>query len=256
MSNAIFPDRRRRVCASVQLAAGVAVFAPLALLVFGIWYPGPFQQISGGLHLYFLLAAVDLVIGPLLTLLVAAASKPLVDVRRDLAIIVVVQLCALAYGLHVLVDARPAWVAFERVQFRVLAAGEVEPSMLSAAPAELQDVPWSGPRLISAVLPSNPEEQFRAMQDGLAGLDLSYFPRNWRSYESQASRAWAAARPASELIARDPSQARRLQDFADAAGQPLEQLRYLPLRTKDGHWSILLAGSGAKVLGYLPVEGE
>ena len=46
--------------------------ALLALgLVFGLWYPHPLQKAAGVTMLYLLLIGVDLVIGPLLTLVVS-----------------------------------------------------------------------------------------------------------------------------------------------------------------------------------------
>ena len=256
MRIAALSPARRLTYTSVHLAATAAVFALIALLVFGMWYPPPFQQMSGGFHLLAILAAVDVVLGPSLTLLVASPSKPQAVLKRDLTVIVAVQLCALAYGMYVLAQARPAWLSFERVQFRVVAAADIESASLLEAPEDLRSISWTGPRLIGAALSRNPDEQLRSMQEGLAGFDLSIFPRNWRPYDSQAERAWTTARPVIELLTRDPASQEMAERLAQSTGKPLDQLRYLPVRTKVGHWSVLLASPGAKVVGYLPIEGD
>ena len=76
-----------------------------AALVFGLWYPYPYREISGGRELFFIIVAVDVVMGPLLTFAVFNRKKPLKELKRDLGVIVLLQLAALGYGL---------WTVFSR----------------------------------------------------------------------------------------------------------------------------------------------
>ena len=69
-----------------------------ALLVFGIWYPYPYREISGGRELFLLVITVDVILGPLITLAVFNRKKPRSELRRDLAIVALLQLGALGYG--------------------------------------------------------------------------------------------------------------------------------------------------------------
>lgn len=39
-----------------------------ATLVFAVWYPYPYREISGGRSLFEMVVAIDVVMGPLLTL--------------------------------------------------------------------------------------------------------------------------------------------------------------------------------------------
>src|SRR5947209_6892165 len=86
-------------------SAGAATLA--ALLVFAVWYPWPYRQMSGGQQLFLLVVSVDLILGPLLTLTVFNPRKPRKVLLRDLVIIVAFQLSALMYGLHTVYVARP-----------------------------------------------------------------------------------------------------------------------------------------------------
>ena len=54
-----------------------------ALLVFGVWYPYPYAELTGGLALYKLVISVDIVCGPLLTLILASPSKKLKERMVD-----------------------------------------------------------------------------------------------------------------------------------------------------------------------------
>lgn len=66
----------------------------------GVWY---------GLRL---IAGVDLVLGPLITLLVYHSAKPKREKVGDFAIVAVVQVAALLYGLHTMYQEHPRMIAF------------------------------------------------------------------------------------------------------------------------------------------------
>ncbi len=70
-----------------------------ALLVFGLWYPYPFREISGGRELFLLIVGVDVVMGPLITLAVFNPSKSRREKILDFSLIGLLQTGALVYGL-------------------------------------------------------------------------------------------------------------------------------------------------------------
>lgn len=246
---------RRLFAAGTHFLFSLAVAAACAFVVFRIWYPAPFDVLAGGISLFLLVIAVDVVLGPTLTAVVAAPKKPLPELRRDLAIIVLVQLAGLAYGLWTIAQARPVFLSYEIDRFRVVTAADVETSMLDKAPAALQKLPWLGPQTIAAVKPSDPQEQLRSIDLGLAGIDLSMVPANWRGYASQSDAAWRAARPAKVLLDRYPAIAADVQRIAEEAHQPIDELRFLPVLSRRESWVALMAQPQAQVVGYLPVEG-
>lgn len=250
----LFANRRLNACAWHLLASLLLALAASAL-VFGIWYPSPYAQVAGGTALFFILISVDVVMGPALTAVAANPAKPWAEFRRDLAVIVVLQLAALGYGLYSMALARPVHLVFEIDRFRVVVAADIEPAGLAGAPPALRQLPWFGPGLIAAVKPTDPAELMKSAELGLAGIDLSMVPRNWRDYASQAPAAWARARPASALLARHPALAPELQAIASRAGQPVEALRFLPLVSRHATWATVLAEPGARLVGHLPVDG-
>lgn len=68
----------------------------------GVWAlvsPYPYREISGGRELFLLLVAVDVVMGPLITLMIFNTGKPRRELQLDLIVVGVLQLAALAYGL-------------------------------------------------------------------------------------------------------------------------------------------------------------
>ncbi|MEE8058625.1 MAG: hypothetical protein V3T17_12425 [Pseudomonadales bacterium] len=94
----------------IHLALSFVIFIGLAALIFFWWFPGALFSAAGGWDGIKIVAAVDLVLGPLLTLIVYNAAKPLSELVRDLSIIVAVQFSCLVTGVYVVFDARPILV--------------------------------------------------------------------------------------------------------------------------------------------------
>ena len=241
--------------AALHLLASAAVAALAAALVFLLWYPPPYATLAGGASLFLLIVSVDVILGPALTAVAASPGKPRRELVRDLAVIVAIQLAAFGYGLYTMALARPVWLAFEVDRLRVVTAADIDATTLTQAPAGLQSLSWTGPRMIAALKPTDPAEQMNAMQLGLAGIDLSMQPRYWRDYASQADAAWLRARPVSVLLGQHPGLAAEVAAFAKAAGQPPETLRFLPLVSRQASWVALIASPGARLVGHLPVDG-
>jgi hypothetical protein len=63
------------------------VFAGLAYLILYQWYPGFFYAIDGGWEGMRIIVGVDLILGPILTLVVFKAGKP--GLRFDLTMVAI-----------------------------------------------------------------------------------------------------------------------------------------------------------------------
>ena len=76
------------------------------------------------------MVGVDVVCGPLLTLVLFNPAKSRRELRLDLSLVAVIQLAALAYGLYSISLARPVIQAFETDRFAVVSAVEIDPGQL------------------------------------------------------------------------------------------------------------------------------
>ena len=79
-------------------------------LVFVVWYPSPLDQAMGVNDIFWIFLSIDLILGPLLTFIVFNKNKK--ELKRDLAIIVVLQISAYLFGLHTVAQGRPVWQVF------------------------------------------------------------------------------------------------------------------------------------------------
>lgn len=122
-------------------------------LMHWVWYPAPYFEINGGWHVWRILAGVDVVLGPLLTLIIFKSDKP--SLKFDLSCIVLMQLAALMYGGMIIYQQRPAFVVFGTDRFTTVTAADIEFDKLKAP--ELQRLAGIGPLLAQALPPADPK---------------------------------------------------------------------------------------------------
>ena len=87
--------KSRARAATLHLGISMLVAASAAWLVFAVWYPYPYREISGGRELFTLVVSIDVILGPLMTLIIFNRSKPRAELVRDLAVVAMIQLAGL-----------------------------------------------------------------------------------------------------------------------------------------------------------------
>lgn len=245
--------RNRLRAAGIHLLISALVAAVAAGLVFGLWYPGLYRAVSGGRDLFLLVTGVDVVLGPLLTFAVFDLKKGWKHLRRDLAVIGVIQTAALVYGLHTVYVVRPIAMAFEVDRFRVLVAADIYAPELPKALPEYRSLPLTGPWLIGTREPKAGDEHTDAVLMGLQGIDRANRPVFWQPYEASLPDVILKSRPMSVLLAHDAARAAELRAELVDMHADEGSARFLPL-TARGDWVVVLDAHG-KVLGHLKADG-
>jgi len=250
-----FGSCRRCVAAAVHLLFSGLVAAFVVVLVFLVWYPAPFATIAGGTSLFKLLIAVDVILGPSLTLVVASSKKSSRELSRDLFVIIAFQLAGLGYGIYAMALARPVIVSFEVDRFRIVTAADIDSTLLLQAPDLLRSLSWTGPHLIGTIKPTDPSEQLRSIELGLNGVDLSMVPKNWVPFEQVRGVVVRKSRPISVLLKHVPVASDLVAQVATEHGMAPADLRFLPLVSRRASWLVLLSAASAEPLAYLPIDG-
>jgi hypothetical protein len=251
---------RSRLCFAARYALRHLAFSLAAALlsaafVFGLLYPFPYRAVLGVGSIFLLVLGVDVVCGPLLTLILASPKKSRRERWLDLSLIGIIQLLALVYGLHAVWLGRPAVLAFEVDRLVIATANEVEPKLLVKAPNGLRRLPWWGVLKVGTRRPANSQEMLESVERGLAGISLAQQPGWWIPWDQAHEGMIARAKPVTELLARRPADAATLQEAIRASGVPAGNLRYLPLTSsKTLDWIVLL-DKKLNLVGYAPVDG-
>ncbi|MGD2138848.1 MAG: TfpX/TfpZ family type IV pilin accessory protein [Burkholderiales bacterium] len=250
--NMFWKSRLRASGIHLCISLGVAVLA--ALLVFLVWYPYPYREISGGRDLFFILVSVDVVLGPLITLTVFNPTKPRRELVRDLSIVGLIQLSALGYGLWTVFEARPVHLAFEIDRFRVVHAIDVEPEMLAKAPEGLRSLPLFGQTPVAVRPFRDAREKYEATVAALQGVQMGFRPDLWQPYADARMRVLLAASPLARLRQRFPDKTGLIDEAIAQTGKAEASLVSMPMVGRDKFWTVLLDSSTAEVVGFIPLD--
>ena len=174
-------------------AFGLHLFASacvLTLVLGGLyigWYQWPGWYLTAVFSVSALLALVDLALGPLLTLVIANPTKPRRELARDIAVIALAQLAALAYGSAALWSGRPLFYTFSLDRLEVVRAFEIDTREIELARQQNPGFTphWYGrPRWVWAPYPADPKEA-KAIFEAAAGgapdaVDMPRLFKPWR----------------------------------------------------------------------------
>jgi hypothetical protein len=230
-----------------------------AAIVFGLWYPYPYRELSGGSELFLINVSVDVVCGPLLTAILFNPDKPRKELLRDLSLVAVIQLAALAYGVYILAMARPVYMVFEVDRFNIISTVDVDERALAQAAKPWNKLPSWGAQVISVREPKDGNERVKSIDMSIQGVEPSMRPDWWQPLEISRAVIIKRAKPLAELRKRYADKVDALKKIDSAvkdSGKAEADLRWLPLtsrRTKD--WVVLLDAQTGMPLAYAAVDG-
>lgn len=242
-----------------HLLASALVASLVAVLVILVWYPQPYGLLSGGLRLFSILVMVDVICGPLLTLVLINPKKSRREVATDMTMVVLIQLGALIYGMHTVYQARPLYLVHEVDRFRVIAMPDFNGAdvggSLAALPKDLRPTWTDGPVVVGIRDPKSSEERKDVLLDSVfGGRDYSQRPEFYVPYDSAyQSKALARARPLKKFVDLYPETGAEAMDILKRAGLLLEEAVFLPVLHKQ-EW-IAVLDKQAKIIGFLPGDG-
>ena len=129
----------------------ISLFVFLILLYFILiqWYPSPLFENDGGWRVIRIIVGIDLVLGPLLTLIVFKPGKP--GLKFDLTMIAVAQTLALSWGVWTTYNERPAAVIYTIDHFTPVPAYQLAQQGIGSK--ELEKFGDSWPVLIFSDIP-------------------------------------------------------------------------------------------------------
>jgi hypothetical protein len=220
-------------------ALGLHLFASCLLLslvlgpLYFAWYRWPGWYLANVIQVTLVLAGVDLVLGPCFTFIIASAATPRRVLAREIAVIAVLQLCALAYGTASLWHGRPLYYAFSESVLQLVQAYDIDPSELMLARREnapLLPHWYSLPRWIWAPPPQDAGEHDRIVQSAInGGDDVIAMPRYYRPWEAGLPALRAQLRKVDEISYFSGADKKLLEERMRAAGLATDQSNAIPL---------------------------
>jgi hypothetical protein len=238
---------------ALHLALSAAVALLVVTLMLVVWYPRQYFTAMGGDTLILILIGVDVVVGPLITLIIFDPKKK--GLRFDLTVIAAMQLAALAYGGSVMFEARPVYNVFVVDRFEVIAANAVDAESRAKAGAEFRSLPLTGPRIIAARQPDDAKRQADIVLSAMnGGPDLANLPELYVPYEQFRQEAAKSARPLADLAKRQPQDADAIRAFVAASGRAEDALGFLPMKARNKDMAVIVDRASGEVAGILPIH--
>lgn len=219
-------------------------------VIFFVWYPYPYFQVIGAWNVVRVLILVDLVLGPLMTLVVYKKNKP--RLRCDLSVIATIQLAALVYGVTVIYQERPYFTVFAVDRFQVLAKKDVDLSSIEQE--ELKAKPLVGPLLVVATLPEDPKEKEKLIFEVVFENkpDLERRPEYWSPYREKRDEVIARAKPLAALPD-DEEVSRRVARIVEKQGADKGKLGFVPIIGKERAFALVIDKDTAEPVDFIGV---
>jgi len=230
---------------AIHLIASVAVLALLGLVMLETWYNKGLLQFARADRLWLIIAGVDIILGPLLTLLVFRAGKP--KLKLDLSLIVLVQVAFLAFGLKTVWDSRPVYLVALPKQFVLIFANDI-PDVPESHPdrAHYQSMPWFGPKLVGVAMPNDAARATNVIMQAAEGRDLTSFPEYYIEFEQMSRSLLSHAEEVETLLQSvDDEQQRRIIESSVAA-----------MRVSNPKWVAVTSARGGAVMLISPHDGR
>jgi hypothetical protein len=235
--------------AAIHLSISVAVALAVVATMLFLWYPTPYFQAMGGGGLLMLVTGVDVVLGPLITLIIFNIKKK--SLKFDLTCVAVIQVVALAYGVSTMFQARPVYTVFNKDRFDVVIAADMgAKEVAKVTNAVFKSLPLTGPQIAAMETPNDMKE-LRRMQE--SGIDSRAFSQYYVAYESKAKEAAAAAKPIAEWQKTHAATAEKLKAFLATKALDESKVGFLPLYTRNEDMTVVLDRETGKILAIAPV---
>ena len=161
-----------------HLSISILIALIVTGIIFFVWYPYPLAQAVGVIHLFIMLILIDLIVGPLMTLLIY--KKDINAFKMDLSIIIIIQIAALIYGLHSITQGRPVWIVFNQNKFELVRVNDQFIENTEHIHKQFQTISWTGPHYAAAVPSQNMKQREDDLfMDALGGVSLAQRPERY-----------------------------------------------------------------------------
>ncbi|MEP6548525.1 MAG: hypothetical protein ABJD53_13780 [Gammaproteobacteria bacterium] len=228
------------------LASAAALTLILGTLYRG-WYHWPGWYLTDVTSVVMVMVGVDVVVGPLLTFVIARATKPRRELVRDIAVIVTMQLIALLYGSGSLWNGRPLYYAYSESVLQLVQAYDIDAAQAEAGRRQAPDLAphwYSLPRWIWAPLPKDQTARQEIVASAIGGGDdVISMPQYFKPWNEGLPELRSRLKKVDDVAYFGAGDKKKLKERMRAAGYATEQANSMPL-TGRGHPLLAVFDSG------------
>ncbi|MGF2637651.1 TfpX/TfpZ family type IV pilin accessory protein [Acinetobacter johnsonii] len=211
-------------------------------LVFFVWYPSPLATAVGVTHIFLMLLAIDVVIGPILGVLVYKEGKK--SLKFDLSVIILLQISALLYGIYSIEQGRPAWLVYYADRFELVRKNDLLLENIDQAKKQFQQVSWAKPQFVAIKTITNTQQhQDDIFTEVMGGVSLAQKPERYVDFVQAKSHLQQRAKTLRELNQYNDAQQvdRILSKYPQATG-------FFPLKANTVDMTVLINKDKGEVI--------
>jgi len=241
--------------ATLHFFISLAVIATIITIMLTLWFPNAYFKLMGGKTLIYLIAGVDVFLGPLLTLVVFKAGKK--SLKFDLACIAMLQVAAMSYGLYVMFEARPVFTVFNKNAFYIASVVDIVPSELAKGKkTEWRTASITGPRLVAATALDKKNKLETIFYDTESQMGVAQqYPRLYDDYANHVHDVIKAGKSLSALTEVSFENKQAVNKLLRDMNRPIVDFLFLPIRSATGGMSAIVdakTGAFIKIIDVRP----
>ena len=218
-------------------------------LVFFVWYPSPLASAVGVTHIFLMMLAIDVIVGPLLGWLVYKEGKK--TLKFDLGVIIALQISALCYGLYSIEKGRPVWIAYNVDRFELVRKNDLIMEHLAQVKIQFQKPSLLYPQYVCVEFAQDKLQRENDMfAEALGGISIAQKPERYVDFTKALPQIKKRAILLRELEQfNDHKQVRKiLAKYPQATG-------YIPLKANAVDMTVLVnkeTGEVVKIVDLRP----
>ena len=236
---------------AIHIGISVAIILCLLVLLLCYWYKPPFFDLEDGPKAIQIIIFVDLVLGPLLTLVVFKPGKP--GLKFDMSLIALFQLSALIYGIWMVQMARPVTVlltydALYIASYRTIKESDIPKAdidkIIGLEPTYFYiNMPKDRPGFIATTM--------KAFKESRA-LELLYEYAEPLSFSNETQTS-AIAIDVEKYAASSDEWLAVLQDFMTIHKRSFATTSFLPIIARRGKFFLAVDKKSGEIIDYLHI---
>ena len=241
---------------TLHMALSLLVFSSLVAMMLLYWFPGKLFFIDGGWQGLKLVAMVDLVLGPALTLLLYKPNKP--KLVLDMSLIAGIQIAALAYGFYTTHQQRTLAVVFaDRTFFTVSASDNLKANeQLRQLDIEPQPIPKVS--MLNVPLLMTPDPESGNYDQFLSDIFNGYPGPQQRSDQYVVLADHTSAMKKHALDAQrieDMGASALIQASLEQQTLSIDDVEFYAFKARYGDGVVIFDPETARILDYISTDG-
>jgi hypothetical protein len=235
----------------IHLGISSIIFLGLLYLIIFIWYPQPFFAADGGWQGIRLVTGIDMILGPVLTLIVFKAGKP--GLKFDLTLIGIFQALALSWGVWTVYDQRTTLVVYANDSYHSLNSDQAKAVGEPAAKIIAQAT--TRPPYAYVNLPTDKAESKKLKKLLFGGKPLFLHGDLYVPLTADIKlKIVEKSLPAAALLSRSAESEKLLNDFLQQRQQTVDAYAFLPLHCRYYNLILVLDRKDGEIVGSLNID--